>query len=106
MSIIPDLTYEYILGAVPIWGKPNTYYGSAALRENSGVFDDQFRYRITLIVDNDNGHKISASYYIGWQSYDCTDKEKMTEQLFEGSDEGAAEALNWLRECLEKAREM
>lgn len=103
MSIIPDLTYEYILGAVPIWGKPNTYFGSAPLKENSGVFDNQFRYRITLIVDNENGHKVSASYYIGWKSYDCTDPEEITEETFSGDDEGTAQAINWLRERLEEA---
>lgn len=106
MSVIPDLTYEYILGAVPIWGKPNTYYGSAVLKENGGVFDEQFRYRITLIVDEENGHKISAKYYIGWKSYDCTDPQEMTEEVFPGSDEGAAQAISWLRERLEQSRKM
>ena len=35
--MIPELTFEYLLGAVPIWGKPNTYFGSAALKADSGV---------------------------------------------------------------------
>lgn len=106
MNRIPDLTYEYILGAVPIWGKPNTWFGSVQLKENAGVFDDQFRYRVTLIVDNENGNKISASYYIGWQSYDSVDKEKVTEELFEASDEGAAKAISWVREKLAEALKM
>ncbi len=100
--MIPELTFEYLLGAVPIWGKPNTYFGSVAIKENSGVFDDQFRYRLTVIVPEEGDKEISALYYIGWQSYDNTDKEQMTEQRFPADDDGAAAACAWLREELPK----
>ncbi len=100
--MIPELSYEYLLGAVPIWGDPNTYFGSVALKENSGVFDDQFRYRLTLLNPKEGDKEISALYYIGWQAYDAADKEKMTEKRFSADAEGAAAACAWLREELAK----
>lgn len=100
--MIPDLTFEYLLGAVPIWGKPNTYFGSVVLKKNGGVFDDQFRYRLTVIVPEEGDKEISALYYIGWQSYDIADKESMTEKRFPADDDGAAAACAWLREELSK----
>ena len=106
MNTIPDITFEYLLGAVPIWGKPNIWYGSVTYKENTGVFDDRFRYRLTVKVDEENGNKISASYYVGWQSYDIVDKEKITEEFFPADDEGTAQAINWLREQLETVSKM
>ncbi len=100
MNRIPDITYEYLLGAVMIGGKPNTWFGSVQLKENAGVFDDQLRYRLTLIVDSEKGNKISLSYYIGWQSYDSVDKEKVTEELFSADEEGAKAAVARMREKL------
>lgn len=100
--MIPDLTFEYLLGAVPIWGNPNTYFGSVKLKENGGVFDEQFRYRVTLLNPKEGEKEISALYYIGWQSYDIADKEQMTEQRFSADDDGAAAACAWLREQLAK----
>ncbi len=100
MNRIPDITYEYLLGAVMIGGKPNTWFGSVQLEENGGVFADQLRYRLTLIPDKENGDKISLSYYIGWQSYDIVDKEKVTEEIFSADDEGAKNAVARIREVL------
>ena len=73
--MIPELTFEYLLGAVPIWGKPNVYFGSVALKADSGVFDDQFRYRLTVLVPDEGDKQIEARYYIGWKSYDLSDKD-------------------------------
>ncbi len=100
--MIPELTFEYLLGAVPIGGKANIYFGSVALKENSGVFDDQFRYKLTVVVPEEGENEVSALYYIGWQSYDNADKEQMTEKRFAADDEGAAAACAWLREELAK----
>lgn len=100
--MIPELTFEYLLGAVPIWGKPNTYFGSVALKTNGGVFDDQFRYRLTVLVPEEGDKQIEARYYIGWKSYDLADKESMTVQCFTADDDGAAAACAWLREELAK----
>lgn len=102
--MIPDLTYEYLKGAVEIGGKANTYFGSVTYKEGSGIFDDRFRYRVTLLTPQEGEAQISAIYYIGWQSYDVFDKEKMTEKRFSADDEGAKLAINWLREELEKVK--
>ena len=100
--MIPELTYEYILGAVPIWGDPNVYYGSVALSKNGGVFADQFRYKVTLLNPKEGDKEIVAQYYIGWQSYDNSDTEQMTEKRFTADDDGAAAACAWLRAELAK----
>ncbi len=100
--MIPELSFEYLLGAVPIGGKANIYFGSVALKENSGVFDDQFRYRLTVSASAEGENEVAASYYIGWQSYDNADKEKMVEKKFPADDDGAAAACAWLREELAK----
>ena len=75
---------------------------SVAVKKNSGIFDDQFRYRLTVIVPEEGDKEISAQYYIGWQSYDIADKEQMTEKRFSADDDGAAAACAWLREELAK----
>lgn len=100
--MIPELTFEYLLGAIPIWGNANTYFGSVKLKENGGIFDEQFRYKVTVLNPKEGDKEISALYYIGWQSYDIADKEQMTEKLFPADDEGAAAACAWLREELAK----
>ncbi len=104
MNRIPDITYEYLLGAVMIGGKPNTWFGSVQLKENAGVFDDQLRYRLTLLLDSENGNKISLSHYIGWQSYDIVDKEKITEEFFTADESGAKAAIERLNERLKELR--
>ncbi len=107
MSKIPPVTFEYLLGALPIKGRTNTYHGSVALAENAGLFDDAFRYRITLSAEkmDDDDKKIVAEWYLGWQSYDTLESDpssadKLTRASFEASEEGAAAANRWLNEAL------
>lgn len=100
MSEIPNITYEYLLGAVMIKGKPNTYYGSVTTGENCGIFDDRFRYRLTLLAPEDGEKEISATYYMGWQAFDVQPPETFTEKRFSPDEDGAQQATDWLREQL------
>ncbi|MBQ9552942.1 MAG: hypothetical protein IJU96_09305 [Clostridia bacterium] len=102
MSSIPLITYEYLLGAVPIKGKPNNYFGSVTLTEPAGLFDDAFRYRLTVAAPQSEEEeiRITAEWYLGWQAYDIVDKEKIKKEVFEASEEGAAAANRWLCEAL------
>ncbi|HBL40530.1 MAG TPA: hypothetical protein DDY98_02750 [Ruminococcaceae bacterium] len=110
MTDIPLVSYEYLLGAVDIKGKPNNYFGSVSLRENSGLFDDAFRYRLTVLVlhageeDKDGNsleeRMVTAEWYVGWQSYDVVDKEKVTKECFSPDEEGASAANRWLEDSL------
>ena len=102
MNTIPLITYEYLLGAVPIKGKPNNFFGSVSLREDAGLFDDAFRYRLTVEVSKEEeGEKmITAEWYLGWQAYDVVDRAAVQKAAFEASEEGAAAANRWLLEVL------
>ena len=94
------ITYEYLLGAVPIKGKPNDYFGSAALSASAGLFDDAFRYRLSVAGDTNEERRIVAEWYLGWQAYDVFPQEKVVCAQFEASEEGAAAANRWLSEAL------
>ena len=96
MEKIPLVTYEYLLGAVPIKGKPNNFFGSVSLTEAPGLFDDSFRYRLTVAVpkSDEEDLQITAEWYLGWQAYD------VIKSCFEASEEGAAAANRWLTEAL------
>ena len=102
MNKIPQITYEYLLGAVPIKGKPNNFFGSVALSEAPGLFDDAFRYRLTVAVPatDEEELQITAEWYLGWQAYDVIDKEKVKKERFEASEEGAVAANQWLTQAL------
>lgn len=102
MAEIPLITYEYLLGAVPIKGKPNNFFGSVALSAAPGLFSDAFRYRLTVAVPESEEEelKITAEWYVGWQSYDVVEKDKVKKESFPAGEEGAKEANRWLKEAL------
>ncbi len=102
MTDIPFVSYEYLLGAVAIKGKPNNYFGSVSLREAPGLFDDAFRYRLTVAVPQSDEEelKITAEWYVGWQAYDIVDKERITKECFPADEDGAAAANQWLKTAL------
>ena len=102
MEKIPLVTYEYLLGAVPIKGKPNNFFGSVSLTEAPGLFDDSFRYRLTVAVpkSDEEDLQITAEWYLGWQAYDVIAPEAVTKACFEANEEGAAAANRWLTEAL------
>lgn len=102
MAEIPLITYEYLLGAVPIKGKPNNFFGSVALSASPGLFSDAFRYRLTVAApeNEEDAWKVTAEWYIGWQSYDVVEKEKVKKEVFSAGEEGAAAANRWLKEEL------
>ena len=104
MADIPDIRYEYLIGAAMIKGKPNTYYGSVSLKENPGIFDDCFRYCLTVLVPEDAEKSVSASCFVGWQAFDVADKTAIVQKLFPPDENGAVQAVEWLRSEIEKVR--
>lgn len=100
MQGITKLTYEYLRGALEIGGKANIWYGTASLREGAGALERSFHYRLTVEKADAQGEnaeeKIAAEWYVGELSYDMTDREDIVKDFFDASEDGAAQAYEWL----------
>ena len=103
MNEVKTLQYKYYLGEVPVGTKTNFYTGSVSLNpERHCAFDDEFRYRISLIKNEEDEFLVLAECYVGNVAFDIIEKEKISSLTFEGSDEGVEKAREWLQSGYDK----
>ena len=102
---IYNVDYKYLFGAADqVPDLTNEYTGSLPPKNGTkGVFADYFRYRVWLRMDGEDPDKIVAAWYFGANAYEHTYKGNVTEKEFEPSEEGAAEAVAWLKAAYENA---
>ena len=96
-------SFEWFLGLMGFGGKGNTYAGSYGTDPYLGCLGrPSFRYRAWIEKDENDEKQFKAVHYNGNDCYDETDKEKVTEKIFEASAAGILEAQEWLLGELEK----
>ncbi len=105
MDTIYNVDYKYLFGAADqVPDLTNEYTGSLPPKNGTkGIFADFFRYRVWLKMDDRDPEAIIAAWYFGCNAYECTDKSIITEKEFEPSEEGAAQAVEWLKAAYENA---
>lgn len=102
MGEVKLLNFKYMLGAATIGGKSNDYSGSLSINpEHHSVFDDEFRYKASVKKTDDGKYMICAQYYVGNKCFDKTDPSIIKAKEFDGSDEGIAQAKEWLQKAYE-----
>lgn len=96
-------SFEWFLGLMGFGGKGNTYAGSYGTDPYLGCLGrPSFRYRAWIEKDENDEKQFKAVHYTGNDCYDETDKEKVTEKIFEASAAGILEAQEWLLSELEQ----
>lgn len=106
MNSISRIDYQYLLGAVPHEGPANEFTGSLPQKDGSkGVFANIFRYRVWLELNKEDKSvtAINAACYFGCNCYEKTDPSVIMKEQFSPSEEGAAEACDWIQSCYDKA---
>ncbi len=94
--------FDYLKGAMDIGGGVNPYYGSARIKNNTGITEDSFRYCVRITTQEDET-VIRAEYAITYKALGEVEKEKIVSKDFEFTPEGKDEAQKWLEEEYEKA---
>lgn len=96
-------SYEWFLGLMGFGGKGNTYAGSYGTDPYNGCLGRPiFSYRVWIEKDENDEKLLKAIHYCGVKCFDETDKEEMTEKIFEASAAGILEAQEWLLAELEE----
>ncbi len=105
MGEVKVLSYKYLVGAANVGWKSNSYTGSLSLNpERHNAADEEFKYRTFLIekeVDGEKSFVVCAQCFVGNQSFDAVDEEKIQSLEFEGSDDGVEKARQWLQTAYE-----
>lgn len=100
MNEIKTQSYKYYLGAADVGGKTNQYSGSVSIRKDGhNALYDEFRYRVLLEKDENDEFCVVAQHYIGNVSFDNIEQDKILSCKFEGSEEGATQAKEWLQKA-------
>ncbi len=101
MIKLPNL--PWFMGMLAFRGEGNMYSGSAGCDPVLGNIESKtFRYRV-WIEKSDDAYILKAVHYFGLYSYDATDKNIMTEKVFEATQCGIDEAERWLQEAQDNA---
>lgn len=105
MGKVFDIDFKYLSGSSEQQGPTNEYTGSLpAVNGTTGIFADIFRYRVWCEVDDDKlPTAIIAAWYFGCYAYEFTDKELITHETFEASEDGAKAAVEWLQQAYDNA---
>ncbi len=94
--------FDYLKGAMDIGGGVNPFYGSAQIKNNTGITDDNFRYCVR-IAKHEEENVVRAEYAITYKAICEAEKDKIVSKDFEFSTEGRDEAEAWLQAEYEKA---
>ena len=94
--------FDYLKGAMDIGGGVNPFYGSAQIKNNTGLTDDNFRYCVS-IAKHDEENVVRAEYAITYKAMCDVEKDKIVSKDFAFSPEGKDEAEAWLQAEYEKA---
>lgn len=94
--------FDYLKGAMDIGGSTNPFYGSAQIKNNTGITEDSFRYCVK-IAKQDEENVVRAEYAITYKAICEVEKDKIISRDFAFSPEGKDEAQKWLEEEYEKA---
>lgn len=94
--------FDYLKGAMDIGGGVNPFYGSAQIKNNTGITDDNFRYCVR-IAKHDDENVVRAEYAITYKALCEVEKDKIVSKEFLFSPEGKDEAEAWLQAEYEKA---
>lgn len=94
--------FDYLKGAMDIGGGVNPFYGSAQIKNNTGITEDSFRYCVS-IAKHDEENVVRAEYAITYKAMCEVEKDKIVSKDFSFSPEGKDEAEAWLQAEYEKA---
>lgn len=103
MSKIYVQRFEYLKGAMEIGGSVNPYYGSAPVKDKTGITDDKFNYCVKVTKLDDDSLVIRAEYALTYKALSVVEKEKIVSKDFDFSEDGRLEAIKFLEEEYEKA---
>lgn len=105
MSEVKVLSYKYLVGAANVGWKSNSYTGSLSFDPHMhNALDEEFKYRTFLNEKEVDGEKcffVCAQCFVGNQSFDAVDENKIQSLEFEGSDDGVEKARQWLQSAYE-----
>lgn len=94
--------FDYLKGAMDIGGGVNPFYGSAQIKNHTGLTDDNFRYCVR-IAKREEENVVRAEYAITYKAICEVEKDKIVSKDFDFSPEGKDEAEAWLQAEYEKA---
>ncbi len=94
--------FDYLKGAMDIGGGVNPFYGSAQIKNNTGLTEDSFRYCVS-IAKHEEENVVRAEYAITYKAMCEVEKDKIVSKDFAFSVEGRDEAEAWLQAEYEKA---
>lgn len=105
MTKISTVSFDYLRGALDLDNNgTNSFTGSLESKDGSkGALANGFRYKVRIIAEDKTAKKIIASCYFGIYNFENTDPEKILEKEFSPSEEGTAEAFEWLQSVYDEA---
>ena len=97
---------DWFMGLMKFRGPGNVFTGSFGTDPYYGCMNRKiFRYRLWIEKNDSDEFILKAICYTGENSYDETDKDVISENTFEASDDGIKNAGEWI-ESLYKSQEM